>query len=150
MSTPPAIPNDPAPSRRTADVQRGEPGQVITAVWKRRVAVGMGAVLPGAGHLLFRRWWSGGLFLAVFGACFLTAVVMFLLGASEYFGLATSGDILEGDRLERIPNAFRPKWLLGLAIVGGMTWLAALIDLGRVLNTETALLRLPGEREAKR
>ncbi len=99
----------------------------------------MGALLPGAGHLVYRRWLSGGVFLGVFGLCFLTALVMFFVGASQYFGLASSGDILEGDKLERLPEAFRPRWLIGLAIAGGVTWLVALFDLGRVMKESSPM-----------
>jgi len=88
--------------------------------------------------------------MAVFGSCFLAAVAIFLIGAVNYFSIASDGNILEGDKLERLPEAFRPKWLIGLAIAGGVTWLAALIDLGRVTRTPPPSLSEAGPAGTKR
>jgi len=81
---------------------------------------------------MHRRWITGAAFMGVFASCFLTAVTLFLIGAWEYYSMASDVNLLEGDKLERLPEVFRTKWLIGLAIVGGVTWLVALIDLGRV------------------
>ncbi len=97
----------------------------------RRFAVTLNLILPGAGQIYLGRWKLGAGFLLLFAACFISLVVIFLVGAARYFDLTTNGNILEGDKLEQLSTVYHPRWLIGLSLAGAGIWAASLIELAR-------------------
>jgi len=95
----------------------------------RRTANWLNVFLPGAGLFYLGRRTIGAMFAAAFLTCLGSALVIFLAGYARYFSLTMSGNLLEGDRLEQIGQAFHPRWLVGLAMAGlaihvtSMLWL---------------------------
>src|ERR1041385_4755461 len=85
-----------------------------------RLATTLNLILPGAGQFYLGQRWVGAFLAGAFLVCLVAAGVVFLLGYLEYFDIALSGKILEGDKLEHIANLFHPLWLLaflGLALL---------------------------------
>jgi TM2 domain-containing membrane protein YozV len=85
--------------------------------------------LPGAGQFYLGQRTFGVLLLVLFLGCFGAALGIFLIGFGGYLNLALDGNILEGDRLERIGQVLHPRWLIGLAISGATIYLASFIGL---------------------
>ncbi len=84
-------------------------------------------ILPGAGLFYLGQRVLGTLLAAVFLACFLLILSLFLAGYARYFSLSLGGSILEGDRLEQIGNAFHLRWLAGLAVAGVVVFLFSML-----------------------
>ena len=85
--------------------------------------------LPGAGQFYLGQRIFGIVLLVLFLGCFSIALVVFLIGFGGYLNLALDGNILEGDRLERIGQVLHPRWLIGLAISGAIIYLASFVGL---------------------
>ena len=100
METPPNIKVRPAKSLRTAGL--------------------LNLLLPGAGQVYLGQRLLGVILLSLFLGCFIAALGIFLVGFGQYLKLALDGNILEGDRLERIGQVLHPRWLIGLAAVGAV------------------------------
>jgi H+/Cl- antiporter ClcA len=94
-----------------------------------RTAGLLNLLLPGAGQLYLGQRLFGAILLVLFLACFAAAVGIFLFGFGQYLKLALDGNILEGDRLERIGQVLHPRWLIGLTIFGAIIYLASFIGL---------------------
>jgi hypothetical protein len=92
-----------------------------------RQAFLLNLVLPGAGLFVLGQRRLGVTLAAAFLACLLAALAIFLAGYARYLALTLSGDILEGDQLERIARGFHPGWLSALAAAGAGLWIAAMI-----------------------
>jgi hypothetical protein len=82
--------------------------------------------LPGAGLFYLGRRRVGAALAVPFLACFFAAFSLFLVSYARYLSLAMGGDILEGDRLERIGEVFPRAWLAGLAIAGVLIQLCSM------------------------
>ena len=72
---------------------------------------------------------SGFLFGGAFLGCFLAALVIFLIGYANYFSLAVSGDLLQGNELENVPNLFHARWLIALLLLSIAILIASMIAL---------------------
>ena len=94
-----------------------------------RTAGLLNLLLPGAGQLYLGQRLFGAILLVLFIGCFIAALGIFLVGFGQYLKLALDGNILEGDRLERIGQVLHPRWLIGLAIAGAAVYLASLVGL---------------------
>src|SRR5690349_10823425 len=91
-----------------------------------RVATALNAFLPGAGLFYVGRRLAGGLLAVGFLACFLSVLIIFLVGYLNYWSLA-SENLMEGNKLEEIGEGFHRAWLLGLAGVGGTLYVISLL-----------------------
>ena len=94
-----------------------------------RIAGLLNLLLPGAGQFYLGQRLLGVILLSLFLGCFIAALGIFLTGFGQYLKLALDGNILEGDRLERIGQVLHPRWLIGLAVVGAVVYLASLVGL---------------------
>jgi len=94
-----------------------------------RKAALLNTIWPGSGQFYLGQIKLGLGMAALFGALFLAAIVLFLKGMKVYFDLTLDGNILEGDRLERIGNAFAQRWLIGLMIAGLVVYVVSLAAL---------------------
>ena len=74
--------------------------------------------LPGAGLIYLGRRGLGFALALPFLGCFLAALALFIVGYARYVSMATSDNLLEGDRLERFGDIFPIGWLAGLAGAG--------------------------------
>lgn len=88
-----------------------------------RLASLLNTSLPGLGLVYLGRPRTGFALAGAFLLCFLAAVALFLLGYARYTSLALSDQVLEGDNLEQIANAFPRAWLAGLATAGAAIYL---------------------------
>jgi hypothetical protein len=82
--------------------------------------------LPGAGLFYLGRRGVGVALMVPFLACFFAALGLFLVSYGRYLSLTMGGDILEGDRLERIGEVFPRTWLAGLAMAGVLIQLCSM------------------------
>ncbi|MBI3850202.1 MAG: hypothetical protein HY298_07920 [Verrucomicrobia bacterium] len=94
-----------------------------------RVAGLLNLLLPGAGQCYLGQRLFGLVLLVPFIGCFAGALGIFLIGFNQYLELALNGNILEGDRLERIGLVMHPRWLIGLAVMGAVLYLVSFIGL---------------------
>src|SRR5262245_24383973 len=91
-----------------------------------RLARWLNVALPGAGLFYLGRRWLGAALAVPFVGCFFAAFSIFIVSYGRYLSLAMGGDILEGDRLERIGEVFPRAWLVGLAIAGVLLQLCSM------------------------
>jgi len=91
-----------------------------------RLARWLNLVLPGAGLFYMGRRCLGAALAVPFLSCFFAALALFLVSYGRYLSLAMGGDILEGDRLERLGEIFPSAWLAGLAIAGVLIQLCSM------------------------
>ena len=108
-----------------------------------RVATLLNFFLPGAGQFYLGQRWLGALLAVAFSICFVAALGIFLVGISEYFKLAVDENILAGDHLERIGQAWHPRWLLGLMFAGIAIYVGSLAGL---YSTQRSCAPEPGSR----
>ena len=101
----------------------------VKPVKSLRTAGLLNLLLPGAGQFYLGQRLLGAILLVLFLGCFAVALGIFLFGFGQYLKLALDGNILEGDRLERIGQVLHPRWLIGLAISGAIIYLASFIGL---------------------
>jgi TM2 domain-containing membrane protein YozV len=101
----------------------------VKPVKSLRTAGLLNLLLPGAGQLYLGQQLFGVILLVLFLSCFVAALGIFLVGFGQYLKLALDGNILEGDRLERIGQVLHPRWLIGLAISGAVIYLVSFIGL---------------------
>ena len=102
-----------------------------------RTAGLLNLLLPGAGQFYLGQRLFGAILVVLFLGCFAAALGIFLVGFGQYLKLALDGNILEGDRLERIGHVLHPRWLIGLAISGAMIYLASFIGLAFVPTSDS-------------
>lgn len=91
-----------------------------------RLARWLNLALPGAGLFYLGRRFLGAALAVPFLACFFAALALFVVSYGRYLSLALGGDILEGDRLERLGEIFPSAWLVGLAIAGVLIQLCSM------------------------
>ncbi len=96
---------------------------------KSRSALGLNLLFPGAGLIVTGYRQSGYAFAIAFGLCFVAILALFVVGYARYILVATSPDILKGNELEKIGEAFRPAWFLGLLLSGLIIYVASTITL---------------------
>ena len=94
-----------------------------------RRAVSLNFFLPGAGQYYLGQRGFGAALAGVFLACLLASVAIFLIGYVRYLNVTLSGNILEGDNLERLGDVFHSRWLLGLLAVGLAVFITAMVAL---------------------
>jgi hypothetical protein len=92
-----------------------------------KLAGALNMFLPGAGLLYLGRRVSGGLLAGAFLGCFLALLALFVVGYGRYLSVAMSDDLMHGDNLERAGDAFHLRWLIALAIAGGILYLISSI-----------------------
>lgn len=97
-----------------------------------RLAATLNLFLPGLGLIYLGERLAGALLAGAFLACLAASLIIFLTGYVNYLNLALSGQILEGDRLERVSNVFHPRWLIGLLAVGVIIYVASMAGLIKV------------------
>jgi TM2 domain-containing membrane protein YozV len=101
----------------------------VKLVKSLRTAGLLNLFLPGAGQFYLGQRVFGVILLVLFLGCFIAVLGIFLVGFGQYLKLALDGNILEGDRLERIGQVLHPRWLIGLAVFGAIIYLASFIGL---------------------
>lgn len=94
--------------------------------------------LPGAGLFYLGRRGLGAALALPFLACFLAALVLFLVSYARYISLATDPNLLQGDQLEHFGDIFPTAWLVTLACVGGLLQVCSMILLRRAKRTDAA------------
>jgi hypothetical protein len=95
----------------------------------RRFATMLNLVLPGAGQIYLGQRLLGCAFAGGALACFVAAVVVFIVGIKRYWELASSGDLFEGRKLEQMREAMHPGQLfilVGVVILMYVLSIAAL------------------------
>ena len=73
----------------------------------------------------------GSVFALGFSACFVTMMVIFFRGFTDYVRISTSGDILESGNLERLTAMFPKGMFIGLLVAAVVIYLASAIHLSR-------------------
>jgi hypothetical protein len=101
---------------------------------KLRAATAANIFLPGTGLFILGHRKTGAAFAVLFLLCFLSVLIVFLVGYANYLSAAMDADILKNDRLESIGEGFHKGWLLTLAGLGGVIYLAAVIQFKRIKN----------------
>ncbi len=86
-------------------------------------------ILPGAGQFYLGQRVMGVILAVTFLGCFIAVMTIFLMGFSQYMKLVLGGNILEGDRLERIAQVFHPFWLVALMAAGVLIYIVSLVAL---------------------
>jgi len=97
----------------------------------RRFAQTLNLFLPGAGQIYLGQLAAGSLYALTFLGCFVAMLLIFVRGYADYLRLTTSGDILEGNNLEQLTQAFPAGALVGLLIVAIVIYFASAIHLSR-------------------
>jgi hypothetical protein len=95
----------------------------------QRKAVLLNTLWPGTGQVYLGQFKIGLTLAGVFGALFMAAIGLFLVGMKVYLELSMDGKILEGDRLERIGDAFNQKWLTTLMVLALVVYVVSLVAL---------------------
>lgn len=72
----------------------------------------------------------GAVFAAIFIACFVTMLTLFLRAYTKYLQLSTNGNILEGDNLEQLAHAFPTALLIGVLVISLVIYVASMVGLG--------------------
>jgi len=103
-----------------------QPPPLPSAGKSLRLARWLNLALPGAGLFYLGRRCLGAALAVPFLACFFAALALFVVSYARYLSLAMGGDILEGDRLERLGEVFPRAWLAGLAIAGVLIQLGSM------------------------
>jgi len=94
-----------------------------------RLAATLNLFLPGIGLFYLGQRLAGALLAGAFLTCLGASLVIFLTGYVNYLNLALSGQILEGDRLERVSGVFHPRWLVGLLVAGVVIYAVSMAGL---------------------
>jgi hypothetical protein len=100
-----------------------------SAVQDRQYATMLNLVLPGVGQFYLGQRVLGCAFAGGSLACFVAAVVVFIVGIKRCWKLASSGDLLEGRKLEQMREAMHPGQLfilVGVVILMYVLSIAAL------------------------
>jgi len=100
-----------------------------SGVKDRHYATMLNLALPGAGQFYLGQWLLGCAFAAGSVACFVAGLVVFIVGMQRYWELASNGEILQGQQLEKMAEAVH--WgqlfiLLGVLILMYLLSIAAL------------------------
>lgn len=103
-----------------------------------RLAATLNLFLPGSGLFYLGHRLVGALLAVAFLLCLVASLAIFLIGYAQYFTLALDGQILEGDKLEKMSALFRPRWLVGLLVAGVVIYLISLIFLSRARRKSRA------------
>ena len=119
----------PATAARATDGVPEETQAVPTGTKSRRFALTLNLLWPGAGQIYLGQTVLGSVLAVGFGACFVAMVVLFLRGYRQYLALATEGDILAGDNLEKLSHVFPTGTLLVLLVVAIVIFLVSAFTL---------------------
>jgi TM2 domain-containing membrane protein YozV len=102
---------------------------VAAGAKSRRFALTLNLLLPGAGQFYFGQTVLGSILMLGFVACFVAMLVLFLRAYRQYLEVATSGDILAGDNVEKLSHVFPIGTLLVLLVVSILIYLVSALTL---------------------
>jgi hypothetical protein len=97
-----------------------------------RLATALNVFLPGAGLFLLGRRRGGAALAGAFLICLLAVLVLFFVGYARYWSIALSENLMTGNKLEEAGAAFHHRWLIGLAVAGGIVHAVATVWFTRV------------------
>jgi uncharacterized membrane protein len=84
-------------------------------------------VVPGAGQWYLGQRVVGGLFVVTFLACFVAMIALFFVGYLKFMRTALRSDILAGNVLEELQNAFHLRWLLALLAIAILLYIVGAV-----------------------
>ena len=89
------------------------------------LAGALNVFLPGAGLIYLGQRIVGAVLAVLFLGFFTALLIIFLVGYVRYLSIAMGENLMEGDKLEQAAQSFHQNWLIGLAIAGGIVYLAS-------------------------
>jgi len=87
--------------------------------------------LPGAGQWYLGQRALGAMLAVPFMICLVAGLAIFLTGYVKYFTVVLSGELMREGQLEKLQDAFHPRWLVGLVLAGFVIFAIAMIALVR-------------------
>ena len=104
----------------------------------KRFALTLNLLLPGAGQFYLGQPIVGSVYAVSFLACLGAILITFFQAYYEYIKVSTSGEIMMGNNLERLAEAFPTVMFFSLLAIGMLIWIVSTVHLHRSHTSESS------------